>query len=186
MKKDMIKKLVLGVLFILYWVFTILDLCNGNYTDQEKKSNLIFQLMIYLPLTLCLVVSFGPMGILLLIIYQLLNTLVGFFSSFSVIMNLKKEYIVDLILGAFQIALGIICIIKLIALLRNQEKNLKLPIIILSIIVIILSILSFASSTEIEKLGIYQLLGNNILVMQVCLYVVFFPKKEIHVFKDDN
>lgn len=179
------KKIVLGVIFLLYWVFTIVDLFTGGYSDSEKVAYLVFQIVVFLPFTFCLVKSFGPISIFLLIIYQVLMIVTGFISIFMAVINFDSTYIFEMILGLAKMTLGIICITKLVSLLRNKEEKLSTAVVILSLIVVVLSVLSFIFSQEVESKKVFELIANCLLTIQIGVYISLFPKMEIHVFKND-
>lgn len=183
---ELTKKIIMFVLFGAYWLFVLLQFVTGEMVNKEKTLFILLQIIIFLPMTICVTFRFDVFAIFMLIVYEIVIAFTGLYASISYFK--VNDYIFESIISLIQVALAIVSEICLIRYIANKEvKNvMKLIVFGLGLVRAVLTILGFLKSTNIATSAndVYTFINTTLIVILLYMYVAMFPKKEIKIFKD--
>lgn len=180
MKKflDFTKKYYQITLLILYWGLIFIHFLNIKSEDNFMFF-LIFQLLIYAPITFLICFKKDAISIFIVMIYELVIIIAGVF-GFIMYVNKGSEYLLDTFISLLEVVVGVGIIARCIQILRNKTYSINLIIIIG--LVFLVGCRVGLLLTAIEQNQIIEYVANIVLTIMVSLYIGIFPKKEIKVF----
>lgn len=178
-KKELIIKLSLFVLFICYWIFTIIDFVKSD----ARFMSVLLKVFILLPLTFVIGLSiyrYGPLFLLVYSVYICLISGIAFFDEF----RRERANVLEIISTLLSCLFGLNMIITSIRLLRNKDNIYRYLIMLFGITIFILNIITFFVFRENGD-SIISLIASNILLLMQIIFYVNFPKLELSIFERD-
>lgn len=179
-----IYKLINKISFVVYWLVMILTIIFESIEKKGVATALLFtQIIVYLPLTICVCFKKSIPGTLILLVYSIFNILFGGISLMSSIM--VDEFVLINLLSSISLLVNSIFMFNLsISALRKRAKPANILLYILAPIYIVLNIISFFLFEEKDLLlDILSLLTTIILAVIVSIFYKMVEDEEIVIFK---
>jgi len=173
------------ITFIIYWIIEILTVIA---IVQEGEGNLLFlivsQLVVYLPFTISICFKKAVPGTLILICYNILNTLYG---GIRIIAGVIAESfnIINILTNVSLFFNSIFMLNLSISALRKTNKPAKILIFILTPMYVLLNIISFCTyEQKLELLDWLGLFTTIILSISISLFYGMIENEEVKIFKE--
>lgn len=175
MTKERIIKLCV---FAIYWLFTLISIII-----DFSGWTLFFNLIVFLPITICMTFDFDVPSLFILIIYFAFMIILSLIGTISGIVNNTFAWY-SYILMFIEMVCMVGALFLAIHILRNKPRIANLYIIIVTAIYCLAMvadmIIDVARGTKFD----FFLFSSNILLyVLICLYFVFRKDKEIQIFK---
>lgn len=175
------KKLIIIISFILYWIFILLS----AIINKGNVGVLIFYLILFLPLTYAIITNKDMFALFIIILYELAECLMSLMFIGSSFVEIEEASIL-LIITQFVIAFySFSMIVGSVKTLRNKENSVNLYIIGLGILRCVMSIVNFIINREFSSEIFFDLFSNISFIIGISLYLVYFEEKDIKIFVKD-
>lgn len=182
-KKEKLLTLVFIILYVIYWFFLML----GVFKDQEaNKGMIVIYLLLFAPLTIGIIFKFYVFSLFVLILYESAQLITGIFYVAQSIININDASILYMLSAFIFSLLSLSIIVSSIKYLANNKNNLKIEVLILSIIYVVFTIVAFIIEKAYSIIDICDFITNISIAIIFALYIVLFPSQEIEIFKDEN
>lgn len=171
------KFLIKLILFCVFWAASLISICV-NFSFWT----LFFELLVYLPVTLCMLINKDVPALLILILYSAFNIILNSISFIAAIVNntfkvMQIAYIIIVLLYNIGV------IVLSISVLRNKPKMNNLYIIILTLAFLMITIIDFIVSKTYKFYDWVILISNVALPCLTCVYFIYLEEKEREIFK---
>lgn len=179
-KKEYFTKILLFILFGLYWIFNILSWITSD--GNVKFISIIIKIFMFMPFTIVIAFQKYRYSILFVLIYSIYIILMSFMSFIQGFPEDEKGVLIEQIGSGFSLTLGIFMLITSIRLMRNKENKFKYLLLILMCIVVTVTIIQLVVAKELLIKDIFNSISSMILLLMISIFYAFFPKIEIKIF----
>lgn len=174
------KKIILFLLFGLFWICTITMLII-----DFSISSLLLYCIITLPLTLFIVFKKNVPALFTLVLYGIFEGLMCVFGIYYSLVNKGQQYIFDIVIAIAGMLFFLNIILHSIRILRSKESSDKYIIIVFCFIYSVLIIISFFVDPSNAKMlyDVFNLISTILLYVLFTIYLSFAQNIKIEVFK---
>lgn len=179
------KKITILISFILYWLFTILNLI----INKGEIATFIFYLCLFFPLTIAIIKEYDVFALFIILLYEVAECFMNLMGVASILSDFDSSYIMLCVTQFITSLFAFSMLNSCIKILRNKDNILTWSIIILGSARCLFTLINFIIvlvnkvGTEINVLEqVFDLLCNVLFVVAITLYIAFFEKKEIKLF----
>lgn len=181
-KKILIKKIILSILFLVFWVINIIHIFNR---EGKELSIAVLYIIIFLPVTFSILLDYEVFSLFVIIIYEIAMLLMGVI-GLAMGLAAKDLAAIDIAAMISEIGFALFIIAAAIQYLRNKEHTLKILCVIFSVIHIAFVIVSFIMYGEYSFDTCYEFLRNMIIILVFSIYIITFPYVQLKIFKDEK
>lgn len=181
-KKILIKKIILSILFLVFWVINIIHIFNR---EGKELSRAVLYIIIFLPVTFSILLDYEVFSLFVIIIYEIAMLLMGVI-GLAMGLAAKDLAAIDIAAMISEIGFALFIIAAAIQYLRNKEHTLKILCFIFSVIHIAFVIVSFIMYGEYSFDTYYEFLRNMIIILVFSIYIITFPYVQLKIFKDEK
>lgn len=181
-KKNIIIKISMIILYLIYWAFLFVDMFGSG----EKQTAFIFiYILLFLPLTLAMICGFRVFSLFIIILYEAAQLFTGIMYVATSLVNLADANLLFIIAAFINSFFALSLCVTAIQFLRNKPHTMGILILVLGMAHLGLTIASFIIGKGYTLSDICDFGTNVTLIIILTLYFITFPNIELHVFKDE-
>ena len=182
-KKYLLKKIILMMLFMVFWVFVAIHIFK---TEGNKELALtIFYLLIFLPVTITILLDYEVFSLFIIILYEIAMLLMGII-MLSIGLSRKELASLETVCLGVQALYALFMIACSIQFLRNKNHALKIACLVTGLANASLIVTSFIINGEFTFDTYYDFIRNLVILLIFLIYIITFPYVQLKIFKDEK
>ena len=138
-KKLMLKKIILSILFLTFWVLNGIHIFNK---EGKELTVVVLYIIIFLPVSFSILLDYEVFSLFVIILYEIAMLLMGII-GLAMGLAAKDLTAIDIASLIAGIGFALFMIAAAVQYLRNKEHTLKIVCIIFSVLHIAIVVLSF-------------------------------------------